>query len=50
MLRVDEYERLTEEYDDSQWTREELHALAWDAGKPIGWEDMDDYDDVLEKP
>jgi hypothetical protein len=31
MLRVDEYERLTEEeYDDSPWTREELQALAWE--------------------
>ncbi len=45
LLRVDEYERLTEEYDDSPWTREELEALAWDAGKSIEWEDMDEYDD-----
>ena len=50
LLRVDEYERLTEEYDDSPWTREELQSLAWDAGKHIGWEDMDDYDSALEKP
>jgi hypothetical protein len=49
LLRVDEYERLTEDYDDSPWTREELQALAWDAGKPIGWEDMDEYDDAPEK-
>jgi hypothetical protein len=34
LLRVDEYERLKEEeYDYSPWTREELHALAWEAGK-----------------
>jgi len=46
LLRVDEYERLTEEYDDSPWTREELQALAWEAGKHIGWEDMDEYDDA----
>ena len=26
LLRVDEYERLTEDYDDSPWTREELEA------------------------
>jgi hypothetical protein len=50
LLRVDEYERLTEEYDDSPWTREELQALAWDAGKHIGWENMDEYDDAPEKP
>jgi hypothetical protein len=51
LLRVDEYERLKEdEYDDSPWTREELQALAWEAGKQVGWEDMDEYDDVPEKP
>lgn len=51
LLRVDEYERLKEEeYDDSPWTREELHALAWEAGKHAGWEDMDTYDDAPEKP
>ncbi|MFO0846347.1 MAG: hypothetical protein U0797_28885 [Gemmataceae bacterium] len=51
LLRVDEYERLTEdEYDDSPWTREELESLAWEAGKGIGWEDMDDYDRLPEKP
>lgn len=51
LLRVDEYERLREdEYDDSPWTREELHALAWEAGKHAGWEDMDEYDDAAAKP
>jgi hypothetical protein len=35
-----------EEYDDSPWTSEERHALAWEAGKHAGWEDMDEYDDV----
>ena len=51
LLRVDEYERLTEdEYDDSPWTREELEALAWQAGKGIGWEDMGEYDRLPEKP
>ena len=51
MLRADEYERLTEEgYDDSPWTREEMEALAWEAGKSIGWEDMDEYDQLPEKP
>lgn len=50
LLRVDEYERLKEEYDDSPWTREELHALAWEAGKQAGWEEMDEYGDIPEKP
>ena len=49
LLRLDEYERLkADEYDDSPWTREELHTLAWEAGKGAGWEDMDEYDDVPE--
>ena len=42
--------QLTEEYDDSSWTRDKLQALAWDAGEHIGWADMDDYDDVPEQP
>jgi hypothetical protein len=51
LLRLDEYERLKEDgYDDSPWTREELQALAWEAGKAAGWEDMDEYDDAPEKP
>jgi PHD/YefM family antitoxin component YafN of YafNO toxin-antitoxin module len=49
LLRLDEYERLKdEEYDDSPWTREELEALAWEAGKEAGWEDMDEYDEIPE--
>ena len=47
LLRVDEYERLKEEYDDSPWTREELQALAWER---IKHEDWDEYDDLPEKP
>jgi hypothetical protein len=39
LLRLDEYERLKEEYDDSPWTREELEALAWEAGNRTGWEE-----------
>ena len=50
LLRVEEYERLKEgAYDDSPWTREELEALAWEAGKGIGWDDMDEYDRLPEK-
>ena len=50
LLRVEEYQRLKDEgYDDSPWTREELSALAWEAGKGIGWEEMDEYDDLPEK-
>lgn len=51
LLPVDEYERLKgSDYDDSPWTRDELHSLAWEAGKQIGWEDMDEYDNLPEKP
>jgi hypothetical protein len=51
LVPVDEYERLKEDaYDDSPWTSEELQTLAWEAGKPAGWEDMDEYDDMPEKP
>jgi hypothetical protein len=47
LLRIEEYERLKEEeYDDSPWTREELQALAWEAGEQTGW---DEYDDGPEK-
>ena len=47
MLRADEYARLTgHEYDDSPWTSEERHVLAWEAGKHAGWDDMDEYDDL----
>jgi hypothetical protein len=51
LVRLDEYRRLKEdEYDDSPWTREELHALAWEAGQHAGWDDMDEYDDAPETP
>jgi len=51
LLPVDEYERLNQdEYDDTPWTKEELQALAWEAGKHVGWQDMDEYDDAPEKP
>ena len=43
LLRIDEYERLkAEEYDDSPWSREELQALAWEAGERSEWEQYDD--------
>jgi hypothetical protein len=38
----------TEEYDDSPLTSEELGALAWEAGMSLGWEEMDEYDDLPE--
>ena len=51
LVPVDEYERLKEdEYDDTPWTKEELQALAWQAGEHVGWEDMDEYDDAPEGP
>jgi hypothetical protein len=49
LLRVDEYKRLKQdEYDDSPWTAEERHTLAWEAGKRAGWEDLDEYDDATD--
>jgi hypothetical protein len=51
LLPIDEYQRLKDsEYDDSPWTKEELQALAWEAGKQAGWEHMNEYDDLSEKP
>ena len=51
LLRVEEYERLrAQQYDDSPWTREELEALAWETGKGIGWEEMDEYDRLSAQP
>jgi PHD/YefM family antitoxin component YafN of YafNO toxin-antitoxin module len=51
LIPAEEYARLKEaDYDDSPWTREELHALAWEAGKRAGWEDMGEYDEMAEKP
>jgi hypothetical protein len=51
LIRKDLYEQLTaDDYDDSPWTAEERDALAWEAGKHAGWEDMDEYDDDPEKP
>jgi hypothetical protein len=42
-------EKWTEPYDDREWTHEELHALAWEAGKLSGWDEMDEYDSIPEK-
>jgi len=51
LLRVEEYRRLKGiDYDDTPLTREELLAHAWEMGKAIGWEDMDEYDRLPEKP
>jgi hypothetical protein len=48
LLPVNEYERLKDgEYDDSPWTRQELQALAWEAGEHGDW---DEYDDDPERP
>lgn len=50
IIRADVYDRLVaEEYDDSPWTPEERYALAWEAGKHAGWEDMDEYDEPSEQ-
>jgi hypothetical protein len=46
LLRLDEFERLkAAEYDDSPWTREELHALAWDRSRREDMAEDDDYED-----
>ena len=51
MLRLEDYERLKQEdYDDSPWTREELEAAAWEVGARAGWEDMDEYDQIPDRP
>jgi hypothetical protein len=31
-------------YDDSPWTDEEKQQLALEAGKSIGWDEMQEYD------
>ena len=51
LIRKDLYEQmLSDEYDDSPWTAEERDALAWEAGKHAGWEEMGEYDDGAQKP
>ncbi len=37
-----------DDYDDSPWTKKEFAALAWEAGKHAGWEDMGEYDGTPE--
>ena len=34
-----------DEYDDSPWTAAERDALAWEAGRHAGWQDMSEYDE-----
>ena len=46
LLRADEYKRLKE---NEYGTREELQALAWEADKGAGWQQMDEYDNLAEK-
>ena len=50
LLRVDEFKRLNEDYDDSPWTRQELESAAWHTGKSAGWDEMNEYEDLPEKP
>ena len=45
LLALEEYQKMTEEYDDSPWTLEEMELLAWNAGTMIGWEEMSEYDE-----
>lgn len=50
LLRREVYDRLKEPYDDSPWTPEEADALALEAGKSLGWDEMDEYDEYPPKP
>jgi hypothetical protein len=51
LVKADVYERMKELlYDDGPWTDDERDALAWEAGKHAGWEDMDEYDNYSKKP
>jgi hypothetical protein len=43
-----EYARLTADYDDSPWTREEMQAAAWELVKDE--EDFEPWDDGGRKP
>lgn len=48
LIRKDLFDQmLIDDYDDSPWTAEERDALAWEAGKHAGWEDMDEYDNEV---
>lgn len=50
LISVEEYKRLTDDgydYDDSDWTREELNALHWERVKDEPW---CEYDDLPDKP
>lgn len=44
LVRKEVYQWLKELYNDSPWTDEEMDALAWEAGRAAGWEEMDEYD------
>ena len=35
-------------YDDSPWTDKEKAMLAFEAGRSIGWDEMDEYDNYDE--
>jgi hypothetical protein len=50
LIQASVFQRLQDLYDDSPWTDEEMELLAWEAGKSIGWEEMDEYDRYPEKP
>jgi hypothetical protein len=50
LVRKDVYALLTDpEFDASSWTSAEREALAWEAGKRAGWDEMDEFD-TPEKP
>ena len=52
LVPLADYERLVDDgtdRDDTGWTREELGAQAWAAGRSIGWGEMGEYNDDPEK-
>ncbi len=49
LIRDEEYKRLKDEdYDDSPWTRQEVEALAWEAGERSGWDEWGEYNEPAE--
>ena len=47
LVPLAEYRQLAPaDHDDTGWTREEIMAQAWIVGQSIGWDDMDEYDDL----
>jgi hypothetical protein len=46
LVPAEEYDRLVEDYDDSPWTDEEMALLAAENAELLGWQGMEDYQDM----